>query len=125
MMHAFSRPAGVAAALAACIVLYGCGGGSSKPEEAADTTAYVIPRPAPVLSRFDVPLDFDFTNIMDVVERAVPRRFGSMTEKHQLGDSKNKHYAYEAMRGPFVAFARGKKVYLRTVLTYMARGYYD
>jgi hypothetical protein len=125
-MHASSWAPGSAALFAACTAVFGCGGrGSSTAGTDVDTTAYLIPPPAPVLSRFDVPLDFDFTNVMEIVERAVPQRFGSMETKHQLGDNKNKQYAYEAMRGPFVAFARGDKVYLRTVLTYMARAYYD
>jgi hypothetical protein len=125
-MHCHSRAASRIATFTICVIACGCGGGSSAtPAVVADTIAEPIPAPAPTLSRFDVPLDFDFTNVMEVVERSVPMRFGDMNRKHQLGDNERKHFAFEAERGPFVAFARGKRVYLRTVLSYMARGYYD
>lgn len=126
-MHASMWAPARIASFAICVAACACGGGGGEAESAK--TAHVveepIPAPAPVLSRFDVPLDFDFTSVMDVIEGVVPKTFGSIDVKHQIGDNQRKQYAFEATRAPFVAFARGKKVYLRTVLTYMARGYYD
>ena len=79
---------------------------------------------APTLSRFDVPLSYDFTDVLKTVERVVPTTFGSLAEVKRAGDGDRKHYAYEATRGPFTAFAHGAEVHLRTTLSYTARGYY-
>ncbi len=40
-----------------------------------------------------------------------------------MGDNDHRHYAYEAVRGPFTAFADGNLMHLRATLTYQARGY--
>ena len=79
---------------------------------------------APTLSRFDVPLAYDFTDVLKTVERVVPQTFGSLAEVKRAGDGDRKHYAYVATRGPFTAFAHGSEVHLRTTLSYTARGYY-
>ncbi len=84
----------------------------------------VVRPPAPPLSRFDVPLAYDFTDVLKTVERVVPTTFGSIDSVRQAGGDDRKHYAYAATRGPFTAFAHGAEVHLRTTLTYAARGYY-
>lgn len=81
------------------------------------------PPPPQTLSRFSVPLDYDFTPVMATVERVVPRTFGSLREEHKEDDSR-RSYAYEATRGPFTAFVSGSNVHLRTTLSYAARGGY-
>lgn len=80
--------------------------------------------PAQTVSRFDVPLTYDFTTVLQTVERAVPKTFGSLAEVKRVGDGNSKHYAYVATRGAFTAFAHGSEVHLRTTLTYTARGFY-
>ena len=116
-------PALVASLVAAC--------GRERPADAPalrELTAAALeapPVPAATLSRFGVPLDYDFTPVLAVVERAVPATFGSLDTRHQLGDDRRKHYAYEATRGPFTTFVVGSEVHLRTTLSYAARGYYD
>lgn len=103
----------------------GCTSASRKPAPAADSVPAVAPAPpVPSQSNFDVPLDYDFTDMIQKVERAVPLTFGSLDSTHQLGDDERKRYAYAATRGPFTAFARGSQVYLRATLSYTARGYY-
>ena len=82
------------------------------------------PPPEPPLSRFNVPLDYDFTAILRVVERVVPKQFGSIDSVHQVGDDTRRHYAYEAVRQPFVAYADGSLMHLKTSLAYKVRGYY-
>lgn len=81
--------------------------------------------PAPTLSRFDVPLQFDFTPVLSTVERSVPQKFGSLLKRNQIGTDTRRHYAFEATRGPFTVFAVGKELRLRTTLSYQARGYYN
>lgn len=69
-------------------------------------------------------MDYDVTPVLAIVERVVPRTFGSLDSVHQVGGDARKHYAYAATRGPFVASIAGREVHLRTTLAYAARGYY-
>lgn len=84
-----------------------------------------IPPPAPPeTSRFSVPLEYDFTAILRVVERAVPKQFGSMDSVKQAGDDTRRHYAFEATRSPFTAFVDGRLIHLQATLDYSVRGWY-
>ena len=82
------------------------------------------PAPPLPISHFNVPLVYDYTPVLGVVERAVPRQFGSLDSIKTVGDDSNRHYAYEAVRGPFTTFVRGNEVHLRATLAYAARGYF-
>lgn len=83
------------------------------------------PAPAPPeLSRFSVPLEYDFTAVLRLVEQIVPTKFGSMDSVKTVGDDTRKHYAFEALRGPFTAFAEGNLLHLQATFSYSARGYY-
>jgi uncharacterized protein DUF4403 len=111
------------AALAACSA---CAGKSTA---AASVTADVAdiaappPLPAP-RSRFSVPLRYDFTSVLTVVERAVPTTIGSMDSVRAAGSDTRRHYAFEAIRGPFTAFADERGLHLQATVEYSARGYY-
>src|SRR5213078_4607852 len=82
------------------------------------------PPSAAALSRFSVPLEYDVTAVLRVVDQAVPRTFGSMDSVRSMKDDPSKHYAFEATRGPFTAFALGREMHLRATIAYRARGYY-
>lgn len=85
----------------------------------------VAPPPPPAeRSRFSVPLDYDFSAVLNVVERVVPPTFGSMDSVHMVGDDTHRHYAFEADRGPFIAFAEGRMLHLKATLAYTARGFF-
>src|SRR5258707_824506 len=72
------------------------------------------PAPAPAeVSRFSVPLEYDFSAVLRLVEQIVPTKFGSMDSVKIVGDDARKHYAFEAIRGPFTAFADGNLLHLR------------
>ncbi len=108
---------GLVVALAAC-----------RPET-KNVTANLIdsapPAPPPsAVSRFSVPLDYDFTAVLRVVERVVPPTFGSLDSVRMVGNDNRRHYAFEAERGPFTAFAEGRLLHLRATLSYAARGYF-
>lgn len=107
----------------AAAVLAGCTRETPKADVGRADLAAPPPPPAP-LSRFSVPLEYDFTPIMQVVENAVPRSFGSMDNVRTAGDDNRKHYAFEAQRGRFTAFADGREVHLRATIAYRARGFY-
>jgi predicted small lipoprotein YifL len=84
----------------------------------------VAPSPArATASRLSVPLEYDFTAVLRLVEEIVPQKFGSIDSVKEMGDNDRRHYAYEAVRGPFTAFADGNLMHLRATLTYQARGY--
>jgi hypothetical protein len=107
------------------LVLLGCTGESPSTSTAAAPPDPGAPAPtiAP-LSRFSVPLEYDVTAVLRVVEQAVPKTFGSLDSIRSIGDDSRKHYAFEATRGPFTAFASGREMHLRATLAYAARGYY-
>jgi hypothetical protein len=46
-----------------------------------------------------------------------------MDSVRQVGDNDRRHYAFEATRGPFTAFADGNLLHLRATIAYQARGY--
>jgi hypothetical protein len=95
------------------------------PNIASNMIEEAAPPPPPAeRSRFSVPLDYDFTAVLRIVERVVPPTFGSMDSVHMVGDDSRRHYAFEADRGPFTAFADGRLLHLRATLAYTARGFY-
>jgi hypothetical protein len=79
---------------------------------------------APALSRFSVPLEYDVTAVLRLVDQVVPKTFGSMDSVRAINGDSRKHYAFEATRGPFTAFATGREMHLRATFAYRARGYY-
>jgi hypothetical protein len=94
-------------------------------ENPADTAISTSEEVAiPVLSRFEAPLAYDFTPILAIVERAVPKTFGSLDSVRQVGNDKRKHYAFVATRDTFTTFMRGELAHLRTTISYRAKGYY-
>jgi hypothetical protein len=82
------------------------------------------PPSAPSLSRFSVPLEYDVTAVLRLVDQVVPKTFGSMDSVRTVNGDERKHYAFEATRGPFTAFATGREMHLRATFAYRARGYY-
>lgn len=96
-----------------------------QPATASASPDIAAPEPAPApLSRFSVPLEYDITAVLRLVEQVVPKTFGSMDSIRTIGDDTRKRYAFEARRGSFTAFAVGREVHLRATLAYSARGYY-
>ncbi|HTI65214.1 MAG TPA: DUF4403 family protein [Gemmatimonadaceae bacterium] len=107
---------GTAAALGAC---------RHEPVTRAALIEDAPPLPAPAAtSRFSVPLDYDFTAVLRTVERVVPHTFGSMDSVRVAGNDSRRHFAFEADRSPFVAFADSSHVHLQATLAYQVRGWY-
>lgn len=96
---------------------------TGRPTDSA-TVAALAPPPARELSQFDAPLEYDFTPILAIIERSVPKTFGSLDSVRQAGDDARKHYAYMATRGPFTMFARGSLVHVQATLSYSVRAFY-
>lgn len=113
----------VVAGLSLAVVLTSCT--RESPSTSPEPPDVAAPPPPPAsLSRFSVPLEYDFTAVMRLVEQIVPKTFGSMDSVHQMGDDTRKHYAFEVARGPFTAYADENHLHLRATLSYSARGYY-
>jgi hypothetical protein len=114
-----------ALALAAALLLPAAACTREIPSTASGPPDATAPPPAPAeLSRFSVPLQYDFSSMLRVVERAVPSTFGSMDSIRTIGTDDRRHYAFEAARGPFTAFAEGSELHLRATVHYRVRGYY-
>jgi hypothetical protein len=104
------------------IAAAGCRSGTSRsPVELADVDP---PPPPQTLSRFNVPIEYDFTPVMATVERVVPKTFGSLDSVRPVPGDDRRRYAFVATRSPFTAFVTGSQIHLRTTLSYAARGYY-
>lgn len=124
--RALARPGAghaLTVALIAAVALQGCR--PERPKAASRPQLDSLPTPPPLaVSRFNVPLVYDYSEILAMVERIVPRKFGSIDSVHMAGNDPNRHYAYEATRGPFTTFVRDNNVHLRATLAYAARGYF-
>ena len=106
------------AALLACVK-------DAAPPKTEAPADFTMPAPSPpALSRFSVPLEYDVTAVLRLVDSIVPRTFGSMDERRTVNGDSRKHYAFEATRGPFTAFASGSEMHLRATFAYQARGFY-
>jgi hypothetical protein len=107
------------------LALLGCNREQKSTATASAPPDVGAPAPAPVpLSRFSVPLEYDVTAVLRLVDQVVPKTFGSMDSVKAINGDDRKHYAFEATRGPFTAFATGREMHLRATLAYAARGYY-
>ncbi|MEP6999173.1 MAG: DUF4403 family protein [bacterium] len=113
----------VLTAFSAASLLIGCTREAAPPSVPVPPDAAPPPAPAQ-LSRLSVPLQYDFTAVLRLVEQIVPKRFGSMDSVRQVGDNDRRHYAFEATRGPFSAFADGNLMHLRATISYQGRGYF-
>jgi hypothetical protein len=111
----------------ALVVLFAILSGCTRETPTVKAAPPDVGAPAPtsgVLSRFSVPLEYDVTAVLRLVDQVVPKTFGSLDSVRQIGDDSRKHYAFEARRGPFTAFASGREMHLRATLAYAARGFY-
>jgi hypothetical protein len=80
--------------------------------------------PALPTSTLDIPLTYDLTPVVREVEKAVPKKFGNISERKQLSN-KRIHIAFEAIRGPFSVSLTGQTAHIAAVVTYKGRGWYD
>jgi hypothetical protein len=83
------------------------------------------PRPGVAeLSRFSVPLAYDFSSMIQLVEKSVPKSFGSLDSIRMIGTDDHRHYAFVGNRGAFTGFAQGHELHLRATVAYQVRGYF-
>jgi len=87
----------------------------------ADLPDSIAPIPASVV---EAPIRYDMSGAMDSLERAIPRRYGDITERLQAGTNRRAHFAFAVARSPFQLRLNGRTVSLSTVIEYEARGWY-
>src|SRR5262245_12172838 len=119
----FMRRLATVGSIAMAAIVVGCR------KEPAPVVASDVPLSAPPpgpaeLSQFSVPFEYDFSPMLRVVERVVPTRFGSLDSVRMVGTDTRRHYAFEADREPFTAYADGRLVHLKATIAYAAKGYY-
>ena len=71
------------------------------------------------------PLALELAGPLAALERIVPRRFGDITQRLHLPESRRKSYAFEVSRDPFRASFAGDTVVLAAVIHYKGRAWYD
>lgn len=79
------------------------------------------PLPASVV---EAPITYDMSDALDSLERAIPRRFGDITQKLQAGNNRRAHFAFAVSRTPFRLRLEGRTVSLSSTIEYEARGWY-
>ncbi|HEX6943894.1 MAG TPA: DUF4403 family protein, partial [Gemmatimonadaceae bacterium] len=87
----------------------------------ADLPDSTPPLPASVV---EAPITYDMSGAMDSLERAIPRKYGDITQRFQLGNNRRAHFAFSVSRSPFRLRLDGRTVSLSAELEYEARGWY-
>lgn len=80
--------------------------------------------PAPPLSRLDVPVAIPLETLVDLLETAVPTRFGTLETFHEV-ENRRASIAFDLERTPFRASLAGDLARLETTIRYRVRVSYD
>ena len=91
------------------------------PVAVADLPDTVPPLPASVV---EAPITYDMSGAMDSLERAIPRTYGDIDQRVQVGTNRRAHFAFSVSRAPFRLRLDGRTVSLSTIVEYEARGWY-
>lgn len=86
-----------------------------------DLADSIAPIPASVV---EAPITYDMSGAMDSLERAIPRKYGDITQRLQAGTNRRAHFAFSVARSPFRLRLDGRTVSLSTIIEYEARGWY-
>lgn len=80
--------------------------------------------PALPSSTLDIPLTYDLSPVVQALEKAVPKKFGSIDERHEVPGQPRMHVAFEATRDPFRVSLDGQVAHITAVLHYAGKGWY-
>lgn len=75
-------------------------------------------------STLDIPLTYDLSPVIQAVEKAVPKKFGNIDERHEIPGRKQMHVAFEATRDPFRVTLDGQVAHITAVVHYAGKGWY-
>ncbi|MDP9178823.1 MAG: DUF4403 family protein [Gemmatimonadota bacterium] len=87
-------------------------------------TADVDTLPALPTSTLDIPLTYDLSPVVHALEKAVPKKFGNLNERHAVPGQPRMRVAFEAVRDPFKVSLDGQVAHLTAVIHYAGRGWY-
>ena len=108
-----------------CCLLVACDRGPAVEAPAPSTTADVDSLPKLEQSLIEAPISYDVTPILADLEKAVPTRFGDITEKRPHPKNRRVHFAFEAERAPFEITLDGSNVRMKAIITYAGRVWYN
>jgi hypothetical protein len=91
------------------------------PTAVADVVTELPPPPPSVV---DAEIRYDLEPALAALEQAVPRSFGDIAQRNQVGSNKRAHFAFAAKRSPFVISVDGRRIAISGVIEYEGRGYY-
>lgn len=80
--------------------------------------------PALPLSIVDAPISYEIAPAVAALEKAVPRIFGDIEKRIQMGSNTRAHFAFEAKRSPFQIAVNGQNITLTSVIEYEGRGWF-
>jgi hypothetical protein len=76
-------------------------------------------------STLDIPLTYDLSPVVRALEKAVPRKFGDINERHPIPGHSRVQVAFEGVRDPFRVSLDGQTARLTAIIHYKGRGWYD
>lgn len=76
-------------------------------------------------STLDIPLTYDLSPVVRALEKAVPRKFGDINERHPIPGHSRVQVAFEGVRDPFQVSLDGQTARLTAIIHYKGRGWYD
>lgn len=91
------------------------------PAIVADLPDTVPPLPP---SFVQAPIIYDLAPALDMLDDAVPRRFGSLDDRQVVPSNRRVRVAYEASRGPFRVTLEDSVIAVSAIVHYAGRGWY-
>ena len=93
------------------------------PEPEVTEDRIVVPELPP--STLSMPVTYDLTPIIDVLERRVPRVYGSLEDRKDVPSNRRAKAAFELRRSPFQAELDGDVARVSSIVRYRGRAWYD
>lgn len=118
------RPPGFFLVLAALLAIVGCDRRLDIEAPPPALTADTDTLPSLPTSTLDIPLTYDLAPVVRALEGAVPKRFGSIDERHSVSGQPRMHVAFEATRDPFQVSLDGQTAHLTAIIHYAGKGWY-
>ncbi len=93
------------------------------PDELFSETTVEAPPPLPA-TIVNVPLLVDLETAIDLLEEALPTRFGNIDRKQRIPGNRRAHFAFAVRRDPFRVSVSGDTFHIATTIHYQGRGWY-
>ena len=115
------------ALLFAGLLVAGCDGGGEvlAPPPAQHFDKDADRPPQLPLTVIDAPLLLDMARARELLEVALPRRFGDIDKREPIEGSKRKSFAYQVRREPFRISVTTDTFFIASTIHYRGRGWYD